>query len=97
MRRMRPIPFALVAPASILLFGAAVTLASTFLGLKELASHAEQSADFRADTLARALAARLGENPTEYWGPMLQRAGTSCDCSLLAMNREKTALQIGRA
>jgi signal transduction histidine kinase len=89
MARSRPIPFALVAPATIILFGLAVTLASTFLGVRELSAHAQESAAFRAKVLARALAARLAELPLEAHAETLNRAAQNCDCTLLIVNGQR--------
>ncbi len=88
MARTRPIPFALVAPATIVLFGVAVTLASMLLGLRDLATHAEESAELRARVLAHALAARLSELSPADHPRALARAGLDCQCSLLLLDKE---------
>lgn len=94
MARMRPIPFALVAPATIVLFGLAVTLASSFLGLRELSSHARDSAQFRADVLVRSVSARLAELPAEDRAVALDRAVEYCRCSLILTNADRTPLHV---
>ncbi len=58
---MRPIPFSVVAPATIVFFGTAVTLATLFIGLSELEGRASEVSRLRASTLARACAERLTE------------------------------------
>ena len=90
MARMRPIPFALVAPATIILFGAAVTLASTLLGLRELRSHAQDSAAFHSRVMAATFAARLAELPDETRADALVVGAQKCACTLLIIDRTKT-------
>ncbi len=94
MPRMRPIPFALVAPATIVLFGLAVTLASTFLGLRELSSHASDSGEFRAIVLVRSLGARLAELPEEERSWALDRAVEDCRCSLILTDENQEPLHV---
>lgn len=93
MAKARPIPFALVAPATIVLFGLAVTLASTILGVRELSAHAQESALFRAQVLARSLGARLSELSPDDHAKALQRASQSCDCTFLVLDRERRILR----
>jgi signal transduction histidine kinase len=59
----RPIPFSVVAPATILLFGAAVTLATLMIGLAELRTRAQETAQLRASALAKSLSERLASVP----------------------------------
>ena len=77
----------------IVLFGVAVTLASTFLGLRELSSRAEDSAAFQAKVLSRSLGARLSELPTEQHEEALLRAAQTCACTLLMVDGEKHAVR----
>jgi signal transduction histidine kinase len=92
MSGMRPIPFALVAPAAIVLFGAAVTLASTFLGLRELSSLAEQAAQFQSKTLARSFGARLSELGVQDRPQALLRAAETCSCILMILDQQRAVL-----
>lgn len=92
MLRPRPIPFALVAPATIVLFGLAVTLASTFLGVRELSSHSRESATFRAQVIARSLGARLSELPPGDHARALARAAQSCECTLVVFDGQRRVL-----
>lgn len=93
MARTRPIPFALVAPATIVLFGLAVTLASTFLGFRELSEHARESANFRAQVLARSLGARLSELSPDAYEKLLGRAHQNCKCTFLILDSARRVLQ----
>lgn len=89
---MRPIPFALVAPAVVLIFGAAVTLASTFLGLRELKIHARDSAQFEADVLADAVGARLSSEPEEHYEDLVRAAALHSGSTLLVLSPELTVI-----
>src|SRR5690606_656155 len=92
MAGMRPIPFALVAPAAIVLFGAAVTLASTFLGLRELSSLSEQAAQFQSKTLARSFGARLSELGVQDRQQALMRAAETCSCIFMILDQQRSVL-----
>src|SRR5690606_37841846 len=92
MKRRRPIPFALVAPATILLFGIAVTLVSTFLGIQKLSSRAEEAAEFRAEVIARSLAPRLAGSDQEPQGLLANSAASLDGSILLVIDEEGTVL-----
>ncbi len=87
---MRPIPFALVAPAVVLLFGAAVTLVSTFLGLEELTSHARTSAQFEANVLADAVQARLESEPSQKYEQISRTAALYSGSIFLILSGDRT-------
>jgi signal transduction histidine kinase len=59
LRPTRPIRFVLVAPAAVMLLGAAITLPLLLVGSSELERRAETAAALRAEVLARAVGARL--------------------------------------
>lgn len=92
MFRQRPIPFALVAPATIILFGVAVALVSTLFGLRELTTQAESSAALQAEILAKSLAPRLSSSPAEGQSPLLAAAAHESGCFLLIIDSRGTVL-----
>ncbi len=68
------IPFLVVAPATVILLGLAVTIAVAWLGVRELREQRAYAAQQRSDLLAETLAARLAVLPLEQHGPFLQRS-----------------------
>jgi signal transduction histidine kinase len=92
MFQFRPIPFALVAPATIIFFGVAVTLVSTLFGLKELSDHAGDSATFQARVLVRSLAPRLATTSEEDRGELVASSAQISGCILLVVDEIGTVL-----
>lgn len=92
MNRNRPIPFALVAPATIILFGIAVTLVSTFFGIQKLSSRADEAAEFRAEIMVRSLAPRLIASDQEGQRIVVNNAASLSESILLVIDEDGTVL-----
>ncbi len=89
---MRPVPFSVVAPATIIFFGATVAVATTFFGLRELKTRANDAATTEAKILVEAFSKRLEEAPPPYFQTMLDQAARLSGCTLLVIDRNSVVL-----
>jgi signal transduction histidine kinase len=87
---MRPIPFSIVAPATIVFFGAGVAYFTIALGLNELRTHADDAVRHEAQALAATFAPRLAASPREEWPDLLNQAADSCACTLMIQTGPNT-------
>lgn len=79
---MRTIPFAVVAPATILFFGSVVTVVTIVMGLSELEEHAREVAHTRAALIGKSLGQRLQQTPEAAQPAFLRQASDECACAL---------------
>lgn len=79
---MRTIPFAVVAPATILFFGTIVTAVTIVMGVSELEQRARSVAYTRATVITQSLAKRLRQTPVAQKPSLLRRASEHCECAL---------------
>ncbi len=88
MASKRPIPFALVAPATVVLLGAALTLVSTILGIADLSRHARASANFQVSAISKSFAPRVKKTPAPERQLLMERAANNCACVLLLVDSQ---------
>lgn len=88
---MRPIPFSVVAPATILFFGAAVTIATIWIGLSELDNRANEASKLRTRALAEAFAERWSEAAMMDRHVLVQQAARLSGSTLLILDRNGIA------
>ena len=82
----RSIPFVVVAPSAVVMLGAAVLLAMTFLGIHELQRQAEEASEFKAEVVATALGARLAETREENIDALVAQAARATQSTLIWVN-----------
>ncbi len=87
---MRAIPFSVVAPATILFFGASVAFLTIVLGAQELHNKAEEASLKQAEELSASFTPRLEASPRDEWPTLLSRASTACVCTLMIRNEQGT-------
>lgn len=85
---MKPIPFSIVAPATILLFGAAVTGFTLIFGIQELDARAAQVSQARAELLATTAAQRLVHERQADIEASLPGLAARCECQLLLQSNQ---------
>lgn len=85
---MRPIPFSVVAPATIIFFGASVALATTFFGLRDLENRAQEAAEFKASLLVRSFSKRLEESRPSRFRTLIENAAARSECTLLVVDQQ---------
>lgn len=82
----------MVAPATIIFFGASVAVATTFFGLRELQTRADDAAAAEAEILVQAFSKRLEEAPPPYFQTMLEQAARLSGCTLLIIDQHNLVL-----
>ena len=87
---MRAIPFSIVAPATIVFFGAGVAFITIALGLSELSARADEAAFHEARAMSRTLSPRLDATPFEKWSSTLLSAAKLCECTVMIRDETGT-------
>src|SRR5690606_23302295 len=75
---MRAIPFSIVAPATIVFFGAGVAFVTILLGLRELQTRADDAINVQAQFMAEAISPRITNTPKAHWPGLLNKISGSC-------------------
>jgi signal transduction histidine kinase len=87
---MRAIPFSIVAPATIVFFGAGVAFFTIALGLQELHTRANEAASQQVRSLVETFSPRLLATPKEQWPALITQAATSCHCVVMIQDGSGT-------
>lgn len=87
---MRAIPFSIVAPATIIFFGAGVAFVTILLGLRELQTRADDAISVQARFMAEAISPRITNTPKGHWPGLLNKISGSCQCVVMIQDQRGT-------
>jgi signal transduction histidine kinase len=86
--RCRFPPFFVLAPALVVVVGVLLGIGIGTLGLRELKHEGDAAAYRNSELIAKMLAARLGETPTEEWSGVLELAALRSGAELILATEE---------